>query len=129
MRPEEIAPSDTGHVELLSLADESCLREVREVLKKHNALSRFGITLLHQHFPVADDEVLLETCDPETRTLTIRPTKTEQLINPIETSWYWRNDTPEVLLACDKLCDLGHHFCLEPLQVKRRNSSKSECDG
>lgn len=51
----------------------SCLLEVREVLERHGAIQRFGVNLLHDHFPIGADEVLLEVCDPDTRTLTIRP--------------------------------------------------------
>ena len=39
--------------------DEACINEIRSVLARHNALQRFGITLLHKHFDITDDEVLL----------------------------------------------------------------------
>lgn len=51
--------------------------ELRDVLKKHNALDRFGITLLHKHFDVADDEIMLETTDVGNRTLHMQPIKTK----------------------------------------------------
>src|SRR3990172_9207208 len=54
--------------------------ELRDVLKKHNALNRFGITLLHKHFDVADDEIMLETTDVENKTLHMRPVKTKDYI-------------------------------------------------
>jgi hypothetical protein len=54
-------------------ADRACLAELREVLARHERLNRFGIALLHSHFALAEDELLMETCDPSSRTLTIRP--------------------------------------------------------
>ncbi len=62
-------------VDGLSAADSDCLREVRDVLKKFGALDRFGINLLHRHFDIQDDEILLETTDMATRTQTVRPVK------------------------------------------------------
>ncbi|MDT0449491.1 hypothetical protein RM609_10460 [Streptomyces sp. DSM 40473] len=37
------------------------------VLEKHGNLDRFGLCLLHDHFPVASDEVLVETHDADAR--------------------------------------------------------------
>jgi hypothetical protein len=56
-------------------ADSPCLEEVRLVLQKHNALDRFGIALLHRHFELADDEMMLETTDAERREHLVRPVK------------------------------------------------------
>ena len=72
-----------------SEADQACFNEIREVLKKHGAESRFGVTLLHRHFDVYEDEVLVETCDSGNRTLTLKPTKIEELgtLKLKETNW------------------------------------------
>jgi hypothetical protein len=64
---------DITEVRPLDESDLPVLDELREVLERHGALDRFGLNLLHDHFPVADDEVLVEVCDTEQRTLTIRP--------------------------------------------------------
>lgn len=34
----------------------ACLAELREVLGKHDRLNRFGITLIHKHFELSEDE-------------------------------------------------------------------------
>ncbi len=47
--------------------DEACLKEVGAVLKKHGASSRFGVNLLHSHFQMSEDEVLLEETDVANR--------------------------------------------------------------
>lgn len=62
---------DIDQVMPFSAADEACLKELREVLVRHAATDRFGIDLLHSHFPMADDELLLEETDVENRTQTI----------------------------------------------------------
>ncbi len=63
----------------LSKEDEACLGEVRAVLEKHNCLNRFGVFLLHEHFETADDEILIEEADEETRTLRTTPQKKASL--------------------------------------------------
>jgi hypothetical protein len=55
-----------------------CLIEIQEVLKRHGALSRFGVSLLHSYFDLDDDEMMMETTDLETR---------EQRVRPVKRSW------------------------------------------
>ena len=55
--------------------DADCLEDVRLVLQKHNALDRFGVALLHSHFDMGDDEMMLETTDTERREHLVRPVK------------------------------------------------------
>lgn len=55
--------------------DAACLNEIRDVLAKHGCLDRFGVSLLHNHFEVADDEMLLETTDVAKREHWVRPVK------------------------------------------------------
>ncbi len=63
------------NVEPINDGDFDCIDEVRAVLEKYGALGRFGLTLLHKHFDVEDDEVLVEYCDEENRRLTLEPVK------------------------------------------------------
>jgi hypothetical protein len=55
---EGLGPQDTEFV-----------RDLVAVLEKHGNMNRFGLCLLHDHFPLAADEVMVETNDPRTRTL------------------------------------------------------------
>ena len=64
---------DIAEVRPVDETDLPCLMEVRDVLVRHGALTRFGVMLAHEHFPLGEDETLLEVCDPVKRTLTIRP--------------------------------------------------------
>ena len=56
-------------------SDAACLEEVRQVLLKHGQTARLGISLLHSHFDLSDDEMLLETTDLEKREHWVRPVK------------------------------------------------------
>ena len=56
-------------------SDGACLNDIRRVLIKHGQVERFGVTLLHSHFDVAGDEILLETTDLEKREHYVRPVK------------------------------------------------------
>ncbi len=55
--------------------DAACLEEIRTVLQKHNCLDRFGVALLHSHFNLAADEIMLETTDLDKREHWVRPVK------------------------------------------------------
>src|SRR4051812_15073087 len=68
---------DIDEVEPIGESDSECLAEVREVLKKHGKRDRLGVALLHKHFDMAGDEVLVEYSDKEERVLTIKPVKAE----------------------------------------------------
>lgn len=59
--------------------DERCLAEIQQVLQRHDMTSRFGVAVLHQHFELESDEVLIEHCDVRSRTLTSKPIKIEDL--------------------------------------------------
>ena len=88
--------------------DKACLKEVAAILQKHNRLDRFGVNLLHEHFHVADDEVLMETCDFETRVLTIRPVKVANDMDQTSIATNWRLDTDGavVSMTCRTRCPL-----------------------
>jgi len=104
------ALKDIDAVDPFTDDDRETLDLIREVLRKRNAIDRFGVTLLHDHFEVNDDEVLVETCDPVTRTLTIKPYRNEQLKEAdidedsyVQTNWRFDQNDPKNLL-CLILC-------------------------
>ncbi|MDE5464906.1 hypothetical protein [Bradyrhizobium sp. CSS354] len=53
--------------------DHACLDEVGRCLVKEHANERFGATLLHSHFPIRDDEVLVEKAHGDSQLITLRP--------------------------------------------------------
>lgn len=67
--------NDAEDVDGISPADADCLHAIQSVLQQYHALDRFGINLLHRHFALQDDEILLETTDEHTRLQTVRPVK------------------------------------------------------
>lgn len=110
MTTTQIAPQ---HQDLLDINDVPPFRpeqdqpifdEIKAVLTKHNALSRFGVCLLHRHFDVNEGEMLLEECDSITRTLTIKPVVLSQKpdLNFMETNW--RFDVEGASQACTLIC-------------------------
>jgi hypothetical protein len=84
--------------------DDALFGELREVLARHGALSRFGITLLHHHFDVSVDEVMLEVVDEKARIESASPvTRTDaSLASSVETSW--RLDAPSGMRFCERQC-------------------------
>lgn len=95
---------DANDVRPLGPGDEQLVADIRNALARHGALDRFGLTLLHEHFALGEDEQLVETCDHDTRTLTTRPRREVELdgLGRIETAW--RLDTGEALGVCVVTC-------------------------
>ena len=85
-------------IKALNETDVPCLKEVRDVLKKHGMLDRFGVTLMHKHFELDDDEIMVETIDFDTRELKITPMSKSETVKCVETSWSLSED--DALLAC-----------------------------
>jgi hypothetical protein len=95
------AIKDINEVLPRTASDDPLFAELAAVLKKHDALDRFGITLLHTHFPVADDEIMFEENDPEDRTLSMKTVKKADLegVDYSETSWHL-GPNGEVMMGC-----------------------------
>jgi hypothetical protein len=90
MQPMDWASlSDIDDVEPVGVDDTACLQELYAVLKRHGKHERFGVTLLHKHFPVNDDEVMLEHIDSANRRLELRPAKKDspEVARSVQTSW------------------------------------------
>lgn len=99
--------------------DKEFVKDLVAVLEKHGNLDRFGLCLLHDHFPVAEDEVLVEANDPETRTLHVSVEKASQSSHTKPSQWRFLPDVPsshrgefagdggrvEVLMKCQIKCD------------------------
>jgi hypothetical protein len=103
-RPMQWAPiPDISAVPPLSERDRECFRELRDVLERHGCLGRFGVNLIHKHFEVADDEVLVETIDTESRTLTVRAMPKAEMPEAIETQWQ---------LASGEALQICHGYCV-----------------
>jgi hypothetical protein len=86
----------------LSEKDAECFAELREVLKKHDSLERFGIMLLHRHFELQDGECLLETMDLASRTLTVQPVSAQEVSSSVQTQWKLSSQDP--LQWCSGYC-------------------------
>lgn len=104
-----VSMNDCPHideVEALNPADEKCLEEIATILKKHNKLDRFGVTLLHKHFSVEGDEVLVEMTDEGKRIQTITAQKKEDLQNAClkQTAWRFKIGMRQPTLGCYQTC-------------------------
>ena len=98
--------NDIDHIQGFDADDTACLDEIAAVLQKHGKSNRFGIALLHKHFELAEDEILLERCDKTTRTLTLRPEKisSQDARHAIETIWTCGDAHAQ---ACKRQCVVG----------------------
>jgi hypothetical protein len=106
------ALKDMTDVEPVNEADYECLAEIRDVLKKYNKHQRFGVALLHKHFDIADDEILNEETDQETRTSILKPIKRTEAKNLREAMWMLSDGKKEEMLTCVQMCsDLYGNPC------------------
>ena len=76
------------------------------MLLKHNALDRFGVTLIHKHFELEENEQLVEFTDIDSRRLTIQPVSDSESLNTVETSWKFSKEPsgPHPLTVCVFRC-------------------------
>jgi hypothetical protein len=96
MQPMQWAPiPDIHDIEPLSDRDSDCLREIRDVLIRHNAIDRFAVSLVHRHFDVHPTEQMVEFTDIERRTLTIKPVSESKGLNTLETTWKFSKETSD----------------------------------
>lgn len=95
---------DLEEVPELSAADMQCLAEVKTVLERHGAVKRFAIHLIHKHFDLKENELLVETNDGDERTQTLKAYNRADLnmddIRP--TTWILDGETPEMACGCLK---------------------------
>jgi hypothetical protein len=99
--------------------DAKCLEQLREVLIRNGAVDRFGITLLHDHFELQPDELLVETCEPDVRVLTITPEHSEKQTDAdrlIQTNWRF-TESGDVLAGL--VCRVG---CFVDLKDNHRQT-------
>jgi hypothetical protein len=96
-------------VEPISDKDHVVLTEIREILTKYQYTDRFGVCLLHKHFDVGEDEVLMETTNMDRRVSTIAVEKAGDHRNTIETMWKFGLREEEIT-KCVLRCHywLGH---------------------
>lgn len=76
----------------LTKDDDQCLQELQAIIERRGLSSKFVVALLHKHFEIEEDEVLLESNDPVARTLTSNPIKTKVAENGDYATTIWRFD-------------------------------------
>jgi hypothetical protein len=93
---------DINEIVQYSESDKPLFDELYDVLRRFDALDRFGISLLHSHFELKENEVLLEETDRLSRTQLIKPITEEELstISYIETSWRLDVNGPQPEFRC-----------------------------
>lgn len=80
-------------------SDKVCFEEIIKVLKKYNLIDKFGIGLLHDHFPIKEDEILLECTYPHAKTIQTETIKRDNVrdIKHVETAWYFDKETNKII--------------------------------
>lgn len=102
---------DIDDIEPLNERDADCFAEVREVLKRHGKLDRFGLALLHSHFPIEPGEILLESTDKKNRTLSLEPVRTQaDPSKHVGTIWQLADDDAITMSWCRQYCQRGLVF-------------------
>ncbi|RSS39809.1 hypothetical protein EF912_32815 [Streptomyces sp. WAC07061] len=94
----------------LGPSDAAFVQDLVDVLEKHGNLDRFGLCLLHDHFPLAADEVIVETNDSATRTLHAHVEKTDRTRHVKPSQWRFAphgtagaQGPYQVVMLCDPL--------------------------
>jgi hypothetical protein len=82
--------------------------------RAHDKIDRFGVRLIRNPLGLPENELLMETCDFENRTLqcSVEQRNGGHTVKSIETSWQSKNG-PKVVQACMGFCSptaMGAHF-------------------
>jgi hypothetical protein len=97
---------DIDEVRPVDESDMECFSEIREVLRRHGMMDRFGVALLHSHFDPQDDEVMLEVTDEESRTLiTSLVRENEMDSRNVGTIWMLGDSEIHAGAWCRKYCE------------------------
>jgi hypothetical protein len=101
---------DLRQVAPLDGNDISCMSEVRDVLARHGCLDRFALHLVHKHFELRADEVLVEYSDPSTREQwqRVEPRASARLHDAVPTTWTLAAGPPLAVCVCAYRVDRGH---------------------
>ncbi|PJC95810.1 hypothetical protein GQ37_025365 [Janthinobacterium sp. BJB1] len=104
--------ADISAVQSLQADDLACFRELRDVLLRYGALERFGISLIHRHFDIDDDEELMEYTDAAARTLTVKPVKKSDIDwnHTTITNWKLTEDEEVARIGCGCARNSGGHL-------------------
>jgi hypothetical protein len=79
---------DAPGVGTLTEHDKACLNELGFCLFEANANERFGVTLLHSHFPIEQDETMVEEVHVADNVIHIRPVRSPSAdLEPINISF------------------------------------------
>lgn len=96
--------------------DKALFQDLRKVLEAHDAVDRFGVTLLHNHFDIESDEQMIETHDEQERTLTLKPYRNIDLKEGETlqaTNWRFDEETGGVQAFLFCVWDGGQHRKIE----------------
>ena len=91
---------ELGDIPPINGSDLECMAEVREILKKHGKNERFGLALLHTHFPMNDCEMLVEETHKDDRKLTIKAMNKEEAHDTVPTVWMLMDGENRAILGC-----------------------------
>jgi hypothetical protein len=102
--------ADLHEVPSIKNDDIICMKEIREVLSKHGKLDRFALHLIHKHFDISDDEILVEYNDVDTREQYFKVEKlsSETLQYAIPTTWTLDQLEPMARCVCAYRSNSGH---------------------
>lgn len=94
----------------ISEADITCMKDVRAVLEKHGKLDRFALHLIHKHFDIAGDEILVEYSDASRREQFFRVEKANSETAKQATPTTWTLEGMEPMAYCVCATRQGGHL-------------------
>jgi hypothetical protein len=83
-------PTDFGSTSPVSPDDEAILTGIAERLWAHGKAERFGVRLIRNPLSLLENEVLVEICDIDRRTLQCSVGERDGAGTTVETSWRWK---------------------------------------
>ncbi len=99
---------DISEVQTIKEDDIECLNEIKKIITKHGKERKLGIALLHKHFNISDEEVLVETISTKDRILTTKPISLKEAGKKslVQTVWCFSSDK-SFAKSCESFCPTG----------------------
>jgi hypothetical protein len=101
-------PAHFGSISPLRADDETALAGLADRLRAAGKIERFGVRLIRNPLGLAENEVLVETCDIAHRMLHCSVGERDGVGSTVETSWQWEpclsKTGPKVKQRCYSMC-------------------------
>jgi len=95
----QLSQHDLGDMESRLKA---CMGPINTILEAHGLDGKIGLEILHSHFPVDTDELMYESVDEDSRTVSFSPVKAASVTDSESFVSVWNPTTGQPMKRCPR---------------------------